>query len=111
MTFAIPFFDFEQVSAPAGLAAGGTSQCVLDYTRIVKVFILGLLSGGGDISWLIFSEEQSDKSSYFTEVSTFLRKMNELSQQVQVSVPCDAAWALQTVAETISQEHDKYGLE
>jgi hypothetical protein len=46
MTFAIPFYDFEQVSAPAGLAAGGTSQCGLDYTRIVELLKLGLLSGG-----------------------------------------------------------------
>jgi hypothetical protein len=29
-------FDFEQVSAPAGFAAGGTSQCGLHYTRIVQ---------------------------------------------------------------------------
>ena len=30
-------FDFEQVSTPAGFAAGGTSQCGLHYTRRVKV--------------------------------------------------------------------------
>jgi len=29
--------DFEQVSTPAGFAAGGTSQCGLHYTRRVKV--------------------------------------------------------------------------
>ena len=33
-------FDFEQVSAPAGFAAGGTSQCGLHYTRRVKVMRL-----------------------------------------------------------------------
>jgi hypothetical protein len=30
--------DFEQVSAPAGLAAGGTSQCGQDYTRKDRIF-------------------------------------------------------------------------
>jgi hypothetical protein len=33
MTFAFLSEDFEQVSSPAGVAAGGTSQCGLDYTR------------------------------------------------------------------------------
>jgi hypothetical protein len=37
MTFAILSLDFEQVSAPAGLAAGGTSQCERDYTRKRKI--------------------------------------------------------------------------
>jgi hypothetical protein len=33
---------FEQVSTPAGLAADGTSQCGLDYTRIIKIIKSGL---------------------------------------------------------------------